>query len=95
MVDATAAFAGLPGWQTIALVLMTLVAGCAIALYLRQRRAAAQLRTAINNMTQGLCMWSPTAKLVLRNETYVKMYGLAPELVREAGPLEISTSRSR
>ena len=87
MVDATAAYASLPGWQSIALVLMTLVAGCAIALYLHQRRAAAQLRTSINNMTQGLCMWSPTAKLILRNETYVKMYGLAPELARPGSTL--------
>ena len=87
MSDATAAFANLHGWLSIALVVMTLAAGVATALYLRQRRATAQLRTATDNMTQGLCMWSPTAKLILRNETYVKMYGLSPELARPGSSL--------
>lgn len=87
MADATAAFASLLGWQSIALVVMTLIAGGATTLYLQQRRAIAQLRTATDHMTQGLCMWSPSAKLVLRNETYVKMYGLSPELARPGSSL--------
>ena len=56
-------------------------------LYLRQRRVSAQYRHAIDHMTQGLCMWSPDGRLVLRNETYVKMYGLAPEIVRAGSSL--------
>ena len=71
----------------IALGVMTLVAATACALYLRQRRVSAQYRHAIDHMTQGLCMWSPDGRLVLRNETYVKMYGLAPEIVRAGSSL--------
>ena len=87
MTDITAAFASLLGWQSIALGVMTLVAATACALYLRQRRVSAQYRHAIDHMTQGLCMWSPDGRLVLRNETYVKMYGLAPEIVRAGSSL--------
>jgi methyl-accepting chemotaxis protein len=87
MIDLTTALASLLGWQTIALAVMTLVASATAVLYLRQRRAAAQLRAAIDYMTQGLCMWSPNAKLILRNETYLNMYGLAPELARPGSSL--------
>ena len=87
MTDITAAFASLLGWQSIALGVMTLVAATACALYLRQRRVSAQYRHAIDHMTQGLRMWSPDGRLVLRNETYVKMYGLAPEIVRAGSSL--------
>ena len=37
---------------------------------------------ALNNMSQGLCMWSAEARLILCNERYVQMYDLASELVR-------------
>ena len=37
---------------------------------------------ALNNMSQGLCMWSPEGRLILCNERYVQMYDLAPELAR-------------
>lgn len=87
MFDATAVFASLPDWQSVALVVMTLAAGVATALYLGQRRTTAQLRTAVDYMTQGLCMWSPSAKLILRNETYAKMYGLESELARPGSSL--------
>jgi diguanylate cyclase (GGDEF)-like protein len=38
-----------------------------------------KLDDALNNMTQGLCMFGPDNRLVLWNERYVKMYGLAPD----------------
>ena len=46
------------------------------------RRGNGRLLTALNNMPQGLCMWSPTGRLILCNERYVQMYNLSPELTR-------------
>jgi diguanylate cyclase (GGDEF)-like protein len=37
-----------------------------------------KLDAALNNMTQGLCMFGPDDRLVLWNERYVKMYRIAP-----------------
>ena len=36
-----------------------------------------KLDDALNNMTQGLCMFGPDDRLVLWNERYLKMYGIA------------------
>jgi methyl-accepting chemotaxis protein len=53
-----------------------------------QRRAQSRLlRAALNNMTQGLCMFDSTARLVLCNDRYLAMYGLRPELGRAGTPL--------
>jgi diguanylate cyclase (GGDEF)-like protein len=38
-----------------------------------------KLDDALNNMTQGLCMFGPDERLVLWNERYVKMYRIAPD----------------
>jgi methyl-accepting chemotaxis protein len=44
------------------------------------RRAQSRLlRAALNNMTQGLCMFDSAARLTLCNDRYLKMYGLMPE----------------
>ncbi len=44
----------------------------------RRRIQARMLRTALNHMTQGLCMFDGTARLLLCNERYLEMYGLRP-----------------
>jgi diguanylate cyclase (GGDEF)-like protein/PAS domain S-box-containing protein len=51
----------------------------------RQRDLAEQsmrLNAAVENMTQGLCMFDKNARLVVCNEIYTKMYKLPPELAR-------------
>ncbi len=45
------------------------------------------LRAALNNMTQGLCMFDGSACLVLCNERYIEMYHLRPEHARAGTPL--------
>jgi diguanylate cyclase (GGDEF)-like protein/PAS domain S-box-containing protein len=40
-----------------------------------------QLMSAINNMSQGLCMFDATARLVVCNERYRQVYGLSSEVV--------------
>jgi methyl-accepting chemotaxis protein/PAS domain-containing protein len=64
--------------------------GAAIAgLFATNRRRAQSrlLRAALNNMTQGLCMFDGTARLVLCNDRYLEMYALRPELSRAGTPL--------
>jgi methyl-accepting chemotaxis protein len=53
----------------------------------RQRAQSRLLRAALNNMTQGLCMFDGGAHLVLCNARYLEMYGLRPEHGRAGTPL--------
>jgi methyl-accepting chemotaxis protein len=53
----------------------------------RRRTRVRQLRAALNNMTQGLCMFDGAARLVLCNDRYIEMYGLRPELGVAGTPL--------
>jgi methyl-accepting chemotaxis protein len=54
---------------------------------LRIRAKYRLMRSALNNMTQGLCMFDSAARLVLCNERYIEMYHLQPELARPGTPL--------
>jgi len=51
------------------------------ALYwaLRLRRHNLQLNDRVNNMSQGLCMFDASARLVVGNKRYLEIYGLSPE----------------
>jgi diguanylate cyclase (GGDEF)-like protein len=42
---------------------------------------------ALNNMSQGLCLYDREQRLVVCNASYVSMYGLAPELAVPGTPL--------
>src|SRR5689334_9051126 len=55
-----------------------------IALYLtfRHKRQNARIRTALDNMSQGLCLFDGTERLVLSNRKYLEMYGLSPQVVK-------------
>ena len=43
-----------------------------------QRETQNRWTTALNNMSQGLCMWDAHARLILCNVRYTQMYGLEP-----------------
>lgn len=77
---------GQSGWLLIALAGVAL-AGVALWQWMRLRRRIKRLQTALNNMSQGLCLWSANAELILCNERYVQMYSLTPELVRPGASL--------
>jgi methyl-accepting chemotaxis protein len=53
----------------------------------RRRGQARLLRAALNNMTQGLCMFDGAARLVLCNNRYIEMYRLRPDHARAGTPL--------
>jgi methyl-accepting chemotaxis protein len=73
------AIASAYGWPLAGLAAIVLVAA-AVWQSTRLRRQNARLLTTLDNLPQGLCVWSPSGRLVLCNDRYVKMYNLSPEL---------------
>ena len=53
----------------------------------RLREQNAQLASALNNMTQGLCMFDSGARLIICNERYLEMYGLTRDYAHPGCPL--------
>jgi methyl-accepting chemotaxis protein len=79
------------GWQLFGFAGFSLLAliGGAVALavicLIRTRALAQQnkrLRTALNHMSQGLCMWDANTKLLLCNDRYTEMYGMSVDFIR-------------
>ena len=58
------------------------LAGAATFRLVRARRRVAQMATALDNMSQGLCMFDASQRLVLCNRSYLKMYDLSPDVVK-------------
>lgn len=59
---------------------------CAIVLFLRVRRQLRekydQLAAALNNMSQGLCMYNADERLATYNQRYIEMYGLSTDIIK-------------
>ena len=76
----------------LATVLAALVAQVAVSLTpagltRHQSREIEQMRTAIDSMAQGLCMFDASERLVVCNSQYYEMYGLTPEDVKPGSTL--------
>jgi methyl-accepting chemotaxis protein len=70
-------------WRLIALAAVCLAAALLlIASYYRIRRQNARLVTALDNMSEGLCMFDASTRLILCNGRYIEMYGLTPEVAK-------------
>lgn len=82
MSDVVGAFARESGWLMTGFVVVSAVAAAAFWSAFRLYRHKRQLQTALDNLPQGLCVWSPLGKLILSNERYGQMYHLSPELTR-------------
>ncbi len=81
---------------TVGFCLFTALAGLGLAIsilhfrQLSEREAAAlqvniqntRFNAALNNMTQGLCMFDADKRLVVSNERYASIYALPPELLK-------------
>jgi diguanylate cyclase (GGDEF)-like protein len=68
-----------------------LLAGATPALIASQtsREAVAdkiRFEAALDNMSQGLCMFDSNARLVVANDRYAKLYGLRPDQIRPGTP---------
>jgi methyl-accepting chemotaxis protein len=78
------------GGTTVALLGLALAG----ALVDRRHEDRMRLTTALNNMSQGLCMWGADGRLILCNERYVQMYGMESRLVQPGTSLrEVLLSR--
>ena len=63
---------------------LALVGGWYRRLVVQNRR----LSNALDNMTQGLCMFDAQGRVVLTNRRYIDMYNLSPEIVRPGCSLQ-------
>jgi methyl-accepting chemotaxis protein len=73
-----------------AVAIVMALAGLAIAALITlaiERRRNYLARTALNNMSQGLCMFDAQARLVLCNRRYIEMHNLRREQLRSGMPL--------
>jgi methyl-accepting chemotaxis protein len=71
----------LESWQLIAVVGALGLVALAVANHW-MRRQRLQLRTALDHMTQGVCLYDNNECLRLFNRRYVEMYGFSPELMK-------------
>jgi methyl-accepting chemotaxis protein len=60
---------------------IALIAGIGL-MHQRLRRQNRRVANALDNMSQGLCMFNEQGRIVLRNRRYLEMYKLSPEIVR-------------
>ena len=59
-----------------------------LVITLRLWRVGRQRMTALDNMSQGLCMFDAAERIVVRNRPYLAMYNLAPEVVKPGCTLQ-------
>jgi methyl-accepting chemotaxis protein len=85
MPDAPSSF--LPDWQYADLAVAMLLLAVASIAILRLREKVRQLRDALNNMSQGLCKFDGSGRIVVFNQQYLRMYNLSPEIVKPGLPL--------
>jgi methyl-accepting chemotaxis protein len=76
------ALAGGHPWLAVLAVSACLLAGGAVFGLARARVRNASLTTALDNMSQGLCMFDAAQRLVLCNQSYLRMYDLSSEVVK-------------
>jgi len=86
MVDALFQILDPTAWHLVDLgvgaAAMALVSGViGFGVYRRMRQDKLRLKTALNNMTQGLCMFDANVRLSICNERYIEMYNMSPAVV--------------
>jgi methyl-accepting chemotaxis protein len=70
-----------------ALLALAGVAPAAPFVIVRLRAHIRLMKSALNNMKQGLCMFDNAARLILCNERYITMYRMRPEHARAGTPM--------
>ena len=59
----------------------------AVVIYRRLARQNRRLIAAVDNMSQGLCMFDAQTRIVVVNSRYIEMYALSPDVVKPGLPL--------
>jgi methyl-accepting chemotaxis protein len=72
----------LPGWQSAGLgvALLLLLAAGFVALRLQTR--VRHVADALNHMSQGLCMFDKSTRIIVCNQQYLRIYKLSPQVVK-------------
>ncbi|HWC94424.1 MAG TPA: PAS-domain containing protein [Pseudolabrys sp.] len=93
-IDSTGLTAALLGAHPIVISVIVAAAVAHVAISIisvllrrRLRKENAQMRTAIDSMAQGLCMFNAAERLVVCNSQYYEMYGLTPDDVKQGATL--------
>jgi methyl-accepting chemotaxis protein len=81
-------FASQHGLQLLVALAIAVFASLSAAQWLILRRRNARYTVALDNMAQGLCLWSSSAKLILCNRRYVEMYDLSADFARPGASLK-------
>jgi hypothetical protein len=71
--------------SSTAMLLAGLCVAALMVIAILHRRLSAQnhrLSNALDNMSQGLCMFDAQGRIVLYNRRYIEMYNLSPKIVR-------------
>src|ERR1051326_8509718 len=86
-----ATLASAPRWlsTTTLTIIVALFALCVASLVvmLSMVRRNQRISAALDNMTQGLCMFDESTRLIICNEPYLEMYGLTREYAYPGCPL--------
>ena len=72
----------IPGWALLSAGFGVIALFVAISRYRRIRARSRRMQDAIDNMSQGLCMFDAQERIVLVNRRYLEMYNLSPEVVK-------------
>ena len=72
----------LPDWQTVSLAVALLLLAVAFVAGRRMLIKIRRFTAALNNMSQGLCMFDGSARVVVCNQQYLRMYNLSPDVVK-------------
>ena len=65
-----------------ATLVVGLLAAIGFWLALSRSRDNVKLKSALNSMAQGLCMWDSQTRLIVCNDRYISMYGMSPDVVK-------------
>jgi len=90
MIDTLFNFSGPPGLVVVlaALLLCAVVyASLATLGWMRSRKQNRHYATALDHMTQGLCVVDAKTRVILCNERYIKMYGMSRKVVKPGTPM--------
>jgi PAS domain S-box-containing protein len=74
-------------WPIFLIILFPALAAAAVLWFRRFRRQETHLIDALNNMSDGLCMFDAAARLILCNERYIEMYGLTAQVAKPGSSL--------
>src|SRR5262249_27095263 len=71
-----------PDWQTAGLIVALLLLVAAAFVGQRMRTRIRQLTSALDYMSQGVCMFDRRSRVVIRNKPFLRMYKLSANIVK-------------